>query len=94
MLTVLSQSHDTWMGSLVVLGIPVHLKHKHLSVIAMCDPSCGSVRFFVMVGYPFGMTASVMNYCPKSHALNQFFIRCLRIASMSFFDNKFCFLPG
>ena len=71
--------------------IPVHHEHRHLSVIALCDPSCGSVRFFVMIGHPFGMTASVMNYCRRSYALNQFLIRSLRMASMSFCDDKFAF---
>ena len=59
--------------------------------IFLCDPSCGSVSFFVMVGHLFGMTASVMFYCRRSYALNQFLIRCLRMASMSVFDDKFAF---
>ena len=74
--------------------IPVHREHRNLSVRALCDPSFGSVRFFDMVGHPFGMTASLMNYCRSSYALNQFFIRCLRMASMSFFRRQVCFQPG
>ena len=55
--------------------VPVLLVHWHLSVmIALCDPSCGSIRFFAMVGHPFGMTALVTNYCRRSYALNQFLI--------------------
>ena len=65
----------------------MHREHRHLAVIALCDPSCGSVRFFVMFGHPFGMTAF-------SHLVRVepvFLIRCLRMASMSFFDDKFAF---
>ena len=74
-----------------LLSGKTHREHRHLSVIALCDQSCGSVRFFVMVGHPFGTTASVTKHCRRSYALNQFLIRFLRMASMSFFDDKFAF---
>ena len=53
-------------------------------MIVLCDPSCGSIRFCVMVGHLSGVIASVMSCCRVSHTLNQIVFKCLRVASRGF----------
>ena len=74
--------------------IPAHFGHRQLSVIAcsilwiFSDPS-DSVLVF---GHLFSeWAASTVNCCRRSDASDKFLIRFQRMASLSFFDDKFAF---
>ena len=46
---------------------------RKVAVIDMCEPSTGAVNYFSMTGHPFGLTASVSNFCRRGLALTNVF---------------------
>ena len=48
--------------------LPVHPQDRRAAVVTLLEPQSGRLRYFVMMGHPFGLTSSVRNYCRRSAA--------------------------
>ena len=55
--------------------LPILPGDRKVAVIALCEPGSGAVKQFSMSGHPFGLTASVFNFCRRGLALTIVFLR-------------------
>ena len=69
-------------------GIPVSPKHRKFSIVVVRNPE-GGIKFFVMIGHSFGLTAAVYNYNRRSRIINEILLKEFGIAASYFYDDKF-----
>ena len=71
--------------------LPILPGDRKVSVIAMCEPGTGAVKYFSMTGHPFGLTASVFNFCRRGLALTNVFLRLFRMVIFGYVDDRLGF---
>ena len=75
----------------MIRQLPILPGDRKVAVI-MCEPSTGAVKHFSMTGHPFGLTASVFNFCRRGLALTNVFLRLFRMIIFGYVDDRFGFV--
>ena len=69
--------------------LPILPSDRQVAVFAMCEPGSGAVKYFSMTGHPFGLTASVFNFCRRGLALADVFLRLFGVVIFGYVDDRF-----